>query len=45
MTATKDSVIILAGIDAKGWKKKAYIIYPNGKRMLRVLSCFQKLSR
>ena len=21
----------VGGIDAKGWKKKAYIIYPNGK--------------
>jgi hypothetical protein len=30
----------VGGADAKGWKKKAYIIYPNGKADVRVHSCF-----
>jgi protein involved in polysaccharide export with SLBB domain len=30
----------VGGTDAKGWKKKAYIIYPNGKAAVSTTFCF-----
>jgi hypothetical protein len=35
----------VGGVDNKGWKKKAYIIYPNGKAAVTSSFCFSETTK